>query len=191
MATGIFSFVEPIRIAPGGVNGIALMVNYLTGAPVGAVTLAINVPLIVIGWRMLGRDCVIKTLITALISSFVLDRLVTPYFPQYEGDTLLAAVFGGALMGLGMAVIFRRGSTTGGTDIVSHIIKLKRPLMPIGMALLAVDSVVIILSVIVFGDLEAGMYAVICLYATVKVIDMLVPNVQAVREKTVRGAKKA
>ncbi len=187
MSIGIFSFVEPINIAPGGVSGIALMANYLAGVPVGAAALAINVPLIIAGWRFLGKECVIKTIITATISSIVLDWVVTPFFPQYEGSPLLAAVFGGALMGLGMSIIFRRGSTTGGTDIVSHIIKLKWPLMPIGMALLAVDSTVIAASVLVFGNIESGMYAIICLYWTVKVIDMLVPNVKDTMEETVRG----
>lgn len=181
LSVGIYSFVEPIDIAPGGVSGIALMVNYVTGAPVGLVSFIINVPLIAIGWRILGRECVLKTLVTAAISYIMLDKVVTPFFPRYEGDVLLAAVFGGALMGLGMSIIFRRGSTTGGTDIISHILKQKRPLLPLGRALLAVDAAVIASSVFVFGRIEAAMYSLICLYATVEVIDSMVPNVHDAR----------
>lgn len=183
LSIGIYSFVEPINIAPGGVSGIALMVNYLTGFPVGLTSFLINVPLICVGWKILGRECVMKTLITAVISAVMLDRVVSPYFPQYEGDAMLAAVFGGAMMGFGMGVIFRRGSTTGGTDIVSHIIKHKNPHLPLGRALLAVDSAVIAASVAVFGHIEAGMYALVCLYATVEVIDAMLP----VRSRSERG----
>ncbi len=187
LSVGIYSFVEPINIAPGGVSGIALMVNHVCGAPVGLVSFLINVPLIVIGRRILGRECIVKTIITAIISSVMLDKVVTPFFPQYEGDVLLAAVFGGALMGLGMSVIFRRGSTTGGTDIISHILKHKRPLLPLGRALLMVDAAVIVSSVFVFGRIEAAMYSLICLYSTVEVIDSIVPNVHDARTDVFMG----
>lgn len=167
------------------------MVNYLTGAPVGLVSFLINVPLIVLGWRILGRDCVVKTIITAVISAIMLDEVVSPFFPQYEGDVLLAAIFGGVLMGLGMSVIFRRGSTTGGTDIVSHILKHKKPLLPLGRALLIVDAAVILSSVIVFGHIESAMYALVCLYATVEVIDAIVPNVYDAKRDVILGQKAA
>ena len=176
LAVGIYSFVEPLKIAPGGVSGIALMINYLTDLPVGMVTFAINVPLVIVAWIVLGRDFAVKTLVTALISTVMLDNVVTPVFPQYVGDKLLSAIVGGVLMGLGMGLVFRRGSTTGGTDIISCIIKEKRPNLPIGRALLTVDITVIIFSMIVFKTVETGMYAAVCLYATAEAIDSVVPD---------------
>ena len=179
LAVGIYSFVEPLKIAPGGVSGIALMINYITGLPVGTVTFAINIPLMIVAWIVLGRSFAVKTFVTALISTVILDNVVTPVFPQYVGDKLLAAIVGGVLMGLGMGLIFRRGSTTGGTDIISCIIKEKRPRLSIGRVLLTVDLTVIISSMLVFKTVETGMYAAVCLYATAEAIDSVVPNRRA------------
>lgn len=179
LAVGIYSFVEPLKIAPGGVSGLALMINYLTGAPVGMTTFLINLPLIAAAWIFLGARFASKTVVTALISSFVLDRAVTPFFPQYVGDKLLAAIFGGVLMGLGMGVIFTRGSTTAGTDIISYIVKKNKPQISIGRALLAVDFVIIIISVMVFKNIETGMYASVCLYSTAEAIDSVCPGVRS------------
>jgi uncharacterized membrane-anchored protein YitT (DUF2179 family) len=190
LSIGIYSFVEPINIAPGGVSGIALMVNYLTNLPVGLVSFLLNVPIIVAGYRLLGGKCVRKTIITAIISAVMLDEIVEKILPQYEGDIMLASLFGGALMGLGMSIIFRRGSTTGGTDIISHILKAKKPVLSLGRAILAVDSAVIISSVIVYGKIEAAMYSLICLYATVETIDKAVPEVKNVRENVIMETKR-
>ena len=107
-ALGVWCFIEPCRIAPGGVSGMALLVNYLTAVPVGIMTLVLNIPLLISSYLCLNRKMTWKTIQTVLIMSLVLDGLVTPLFPQYVGDKLLSSVFGGILAGVGMAMIFMR-----------------------------------------------------------------------------------
>ncbi len=172
-ALGVWCFIEPCRIAPGGVSGMALLVNYLTGVPVGVMTLVLNIPLLISSYLCLNRKMTWKTIQTVLIMSLVLDGLVTPLFPQYVGDKLLSSVFGGILAGVGMAMIFMRDSTTGGGDILAKLLQKRFPYMHTGYALMMTDAVVIAASVLVFGKLEAALYGMISMVATTQTIDAI------------------
>ncbi len=172
-ALGVWCFIEPCRIAPGGVSGMALLVNYLTAVPVGIMTLVLNIPLLISSYLCLNRKMTWKTIQTVLIMSLVLDGLVTPLFPQYVGDKLLSSVFGGILAGVGMAMIFMRDSTTGGGDILAKLLQKRFPYMHTGYALMMTDAVVIAASVLVFGKLEAALYGMISMVATTQTIDAL------------------
>ncbi|NBH71285.1 YitT family protein [Clostridiaceae bacterium] len=172
-ALGVWCFIEPCMIAPGGVSGMALLINYLTKLPVGAMTLALNVPLLVSSYVCLNRRMTWKTIRTVLIMTLVLDGLVTPFVPQYVGDKLISSVFGGILVGVGMALIFMRDSTTGGGDILAKLLQKRFPYMHTGYALMVVDMVVIGASVLVFGKLEAALYGLISMVATTQTIDAL------------------
>lgn len=172
-ALGVWCFIEPCRIAPGGVSGMALLVNYLTAVPVGVMTLVLNIPLLISSYLCLNRKMTWKTIQTVLIMSLVLDGLVTPLFPQYVGDKLLSSVFGGILAGVGMAMIFMRDSTTGGGDILAKLLQKRFPYMHTGYALMMTDAVVIAASVLVFGKLEAALYGMISMVATTQTIDAL------------------
>ena len=172
-ALGVWCFIEPCRIAPGGVSGMALLVNYLTAVPVGVMTLVLNIPLLISSYLCLNRKMTWKTIQTVLIMSLVLDGLVTPLFPQYVGDKLLSSVFGGILAGVGMAMIFMRDSTTGGGDILAKLLQKRFPYMHTGYALMMTDSVVIAASVLVFGKLEAALYGMISMVATTQTIDAI------------------
>ncbi len=172
-ALGVWCFIEPCRIAPGGVSGMALLVNYLTAVPVGIMTLVLNIPLLISSYLCLHRKMTWKTIQTVLIMSLVLDGLVTPLFPQYVGDKLLSSVFGGILAGVGMAMIFMRDSTTGGGDILAKLLQKRFPYMHTGYALMMTDAVVIAASVLVFGKLEAALYGMISMVATTQTIDAL------------------
>ena len=162
---GTHSFVMPANIAPGGAVGLALIVNYLSGLPVGILTIFLNIPLLALAWFMLSKRFVITTGIACGVCSVILDFGITPFLPVYEGDRLMSSLFGGILVGIGMACIFMTGSTTGGTDILGYIMQKKKPHISIGKALLMVDGVILLLSIYVFQNVEAGLFGLISLFA--------------------------
>lgn len=172
-ALGTWCFIEPCRIAPGGVSGIALLINFITGFPVGIMTFVLNVPLLLSAWILLDRKMAVKTIQTVVIMTVVLDFAVTPLFPQYIGDRLISSVFGGILVGVGMALIFMRNSTTGGGDIIAKLLQRRFPYMHTGYALMLIDMVVIGLSILVFRGLEAALYGLISMVCTTQTIDAL------------------
>ena len=174
IAVGIYSFSEKINVAPGGVSGIAIMVKYLTGLPVGGVSLLINIPLLIIAYKFMGKQFTVKTIYAILIYAVVIASIVTPFFPQYEGDRMLGAIFGGVLIGAGLGLVFTRGASTGGTDIIGYLVEKKYPHIPIGKALLFVDCVILAVSVFVFKNIESALYGVVMLYAQSMVINKLV-----------------
>lgn len=172
-SVGTHSFVAPANIAPGGASGLALMVNFVTGLPVGILTMAVNIPLLVLAWIYLSRGFAISTAISCTVCSIMLDVLVAPVFPVYSGDRLLSSLFGGVIVGAGMALIFQSGSSTGGSDIFGYILQKKKPHLSIGRALIIVDGVVLALSIFVFKNVESGLLGLISLYACTRVIDTI------------------
>lgn len=174
MSVGIYCFVEQAGTAPGGVSGIAIMLKYLLGLPVGTMILLINIPLLYLSWRYMGKRMTMKTLRTLLVNSIMLDGVVTPFFPAYAGDRMLASIFGGLCIGAGLAVIFLRGSTTAGTDIICHMLAMKYPHVSIGRMIMLTDCLVIGLSMLVYGSIEAGLFGVVALFCQTRVIDGLV-----------------
>ena len=114
-AAGIYTFAGNAGFAPGGVSGLALILNYLFGLPVGTVTLLFNIPLVLISYRAVGRQLLIKSAKTMLISSLFLD-VVFPFVPMYDGNRLMASIYSGVFMGAGMALFYIRGSSSGGID---------------------------------------------------------------------------
>lgn len=171
---GTQCFVTPANIAPGGAVGIALMVNYLTGIPVGMMTLMVNLPLLVLAWFYLSRKFVIRTAVACGISSVIMDFLIAPIFPMYGGDRLLSSLYGGILIGVGMAFIFLAGSTTGGSDVVGYLLQKKYPHVSIGRALLSIDGIILSTSILAFRNVDAALFGLISLYAQTKVIDTII-----------------
>ncbi len=169
---GLSCFAAPKEIAPGGVSGIAVMINYLTDIPLGTLTLLMNIPLTILAWIFLGKAFTIKTLKSVFVLSMILNYAM-PFVPVYEGDYIIAALLGGVMMGAGLAAVFMRGSTTGGTDIVCRLIQLRYRHVPIGKVMMAVDFVVLASSVLVFHNIEAGLYGLICIYTMDKTIDAI------------------
>lgn len=174
LAMGIHCFVEPANIAPGGVSGIAIMINFVTNLPIGILTFVINIPILILSYRYLGRSFTLKSTRTLIISTLILDFFVTPLFPIYEGDRLLGSVFGGILMGIGLAMVFLRGSTTAGGDILSYLLKLKFPFLPIGRALLVIDCIILVASMAVFRNIESGLFGLVSIYVCTKIIDSII-----------------
>ena len=173
MGIGIYSFAEQADIAPGGLSGIAILFKYLWDLPVGVMILIMNIPLLLIAWKYLGKRFAIRTLRTVVLSSVILDVVVTPLAFVYAGDRLLSAIASGVCLGAGLGVIFARGSTTGGTDIISCLVERKNPHLQVGGILTAVDILIIALSIAVFGNLESGLYGIVALYAQGRVMDAI------------------
>lgn len=171
---GTHCFVSPANIAPGGASGLALMVNYICGLPIGVLTMLVNIPLLILAWIYLSRGFAIKTAISCGVCSIILDMLVAPVFPVYQGERLMCSLFGGIIVGIGMAFVFLSGSTTGGSDILGYILQKKKPYMSIGRALMIVDGVVLVFSIFVFKNIESGLFGLIALYAQTRVIDGII-----------------
>ena len=169
---GVYTFALKGGFAPGGLSGLALIVNYLFGLPVGTVSLVLNIPIILCTYKTLGHRFFIKSLRTMLISTAII-ALVRPLFPVYEGNRLLAAVFSGILMGAGLSIIYMRGSSTGGADFLIHTAKRKAPHMSFGQISLAMDGVIILLGVPAFGDIDSALYGMIAAFALTIVMDKI------------------
>lgn len=189
LAIGIYCFSEQAAIAPGGVSGIAIILKYLFHLPVGIMTVVINIPILYLGFRYIGKRFTMRSLITLIISSVILDFVVTPYFPQYTGDRMLASIFGGVCMGAGLGIIFLRGSTTAGTDIISCLLERRFPHIQIGTALMFVDCVILGASILVFGNLESGLFGLVALFCQTKVIDGIIYGLDRGREVLIMSSK--
>lgn len=170
-AVGLVIFLIPNKIAAGGVSGLATVIYYLTGFPVGTAMLLFNVPLFIIGVKVLGRHVGFRTLYGIIILSVGTD-LLGPYLPLLTHDPLLASLYGGAVCGLGMGLVFKFRGTTGGTDLVAALLHRFFPTISIGQGLLIIDAFVIALAGVVFNA-ELALYAVVALFVSSKVIDLI------------------
>ena len=176
-AVEVNAFTAPNNIAAGGVTGIATMLNYLFHTPIGLVSFLINAPIVVWAVVEIGYKLVAKTM-AAIVCTSVLIDLFSHFIPAYRGDPILVALFAGACEGVGLSLIFIRGATTGGTDLVA---RLGRRLLHISMGklMLAVDGVIVAVSAFVFGSVENAMYACIVIFVSTKLIDAILYGTDA------------
>ena len=165
------SFFLRLKIAPGGVSGLATVIHYLSGFSVGTIVFALNIPLFIAGFLAFGKKFSVKTLIATVLLSVLLDT--TLWLPQVTDDLLLASIFGGMIMGCGMALVFKGGATTGGTDILAKVVNKYFPAFNISEQLFVIDGMVVIFAMIVFRDFDIGLYAIIAIWLSAKVIDIV------------------
>lgn len=175
IALSINMFFLKVKITPGGVSGLATVIYYLTGISVGTVVFAINIPLFIAGFFAFGKRYSVKTLFATLLLSVVLDT--TTFLPQVTDDMLLAAIFGGLLMGAGMALVFKGGATTGGTDVAAKLVIKYFPRFNISEQLFFIDGLVVITAMIAFRNFDVGLYSIITIWISAKVIDLLFEGV--------------
>ena len=176
-ALGQLYFIKPLHIPMGGVSGLALVANFLWSMPIGVVTIVLNIPLLFLGWRNMGREFFIKTTFAIVVSSVFTD-LLEPLLPAFDGEMLIAALYGGVVMGVGYGMIFRAGGTTGGVDIVSKWLNGKMDL-PIGTTNFAINTFVIVGSALIYGNIDSALYAMITSYVTSMIIDKMVYGMDA------------
>lgn len=189
LAAGFVFFINPYNIVPGGVYGIGIVVHHLTagmfsfwptGIPIGLFGLVLNVPLTIIGIKVLGPRFGIKTIIGFVLTSVFMD-LLTMVVGENDplglaDDILMACVFGGVLIGFGLGLIFKSKATSGGSDIVAMIIA-KHTRLPLGQLMIYVDSVIVLFGLAVFQDWKIPLYSWIVIFITGKVIDITMQGV--------------
>ena len=186
LAAGFVLFIDPHRIAPGGVYGIGIITHYLTqgmfswapqGLPIGTVGLILNIPLTILGIKILGPRFGVKTVIGFLLSSVFIDLLhgFFGYAPLVD-DALLSSIFGGVFIGFGLGLIFKSKATSGGSDIIAMIFA-KYTRLPLGQLMIYVDSSIVLLALLAFKDWKIPLYSWIVIYITGKVIDMTIQGV--------------
>jgi uncharacterized membrane-anchored protein YitT (DUF2179 family) len=178
LAMGFVFFITPYKIVPGGVYGIGIVLHHLIGVPVGLTGLALNIPLTIIGIRILGPRFGIKTIVGFVLASIFIDGITWIWgeAPLVEDDALLSSIFGGVLIGFGLGLIFKSRATSGGSDIVAMILA-KYTRMPLGQLLIMVDSVIVIVGLIAFGDWKIPLYSWIVIFITGKVIDITMEGI--------------
>ena len=169
-------FTVPNDIAPGGVSGLATALAYITPIRVSAWTLMMNIPLMIAAWRKLGPRAIFFTLIATLLLSFFIE-IGDRFLPKYCSDTLVASLMGGVVSGLGMGMLFIRGISTGGTDLLALILKKLLPNLPTGTLLRFVDATVVVIATLIFRDFDVAIYSAITIYVCSKVIDALTQGV--------------
>lgn len=163
-------FLTPNSIAPGGVTGIATILNHLFQLPVGTVSLALNIPLFLIGYKAMGRIFVFRSLVATVLFSVLIDLL--PFRPMTM-DPLLATLYGGVLLGAGLGLIMRGGATTGGSDMVARMVNKKLSFISTGAFLFIIDCVVVLAAGILIGTSEA-LYALINIFLSAKIMDAVI-----------------
>lgn len=175
VALSINMFFLRLKIAPGGVSGLSTVLHYITNIPVGTIVILLNIPLFVIGILEFGKKFLLKTIVSTIYMSFVLNN--TLFLPQITEDMFLAAVFGGSIMGLGLALVFKSGATTGGTDIAAKVVNKYLPMFQISEQLFCIDALVVLTAMIAFRDFDIGLYSIISILVSAKVIDIVFEGV--------------
>jgi len=162
-------FYLPNKIAPGGVSGISTIVNSLWGWEPAYVQWALNIPLFIAGVIFLGYRYGIKTLFGTFFVPFVV--FLTKNWEPWTLNPLLASLFGGMIVGLGLGIVFRCNASTGGTDVAAQILS-KFTHISLGKCVILIDGFVVITAMIIF-DIEKGLFALIALFVTSKTIDIV------------------
>ncbi len=166
-------FLIPHHFVPGGVSGIAIILNYFFKLPVGAMIIVLNIPIFLFGLRTMGKKYVLKSLVGMILSSVMIDVFYEALKIRSATDNkVLAAIYGGILLGIGLGIVFRGRASTGGSDIVGMVVS-KYTGISIGFGILVADFVIISASGFAFRDLEAPLYGYIVLFLSTKVIDMI------------------
>ena len=162
-------FLEPCQIAPGGLTGVAMIINSFTDWPVGITSLVLNVPLFIVGYRSMGRVFAFRSLVATVLFSLMIDLLP---LRAITVEPILGTLYGGILLGIGLGFILRGGATTGGTDMAARMVHKYLPFLSVGMFLFLIDCVVVVAAWIFIGSSEA-LYALICIFVSGKAVDMV------------------
>ena len=171
-AVAITFFFVPHRLLSGGVGGISIMIQYLTGYSSGIFIFLINIPLLILGFRKLSKPFMIFTFISSNLLSLYLVMLKQMSLNFYVEDILLSAVFGGVLNGIGMGILFRNATSQGGLDILAMIAR-KQWNLNIGYALMGMNFVIVSTASVLFG-IERGMYTLIAMYIAYQCVDKVI-----------------
>lgn len=180
---GVHFFISPNDIAPGGVTGIAIILTEFWGISVGTLIFLLNIPLIIAGFILLNKTTMIKTMISVVLIT-IFTNLAEMFVPVYDasgGNGIVAAIFGGAAMGIGLGLGYNRESTSGGTDILTKIIGKYHTDFKLGAIQAALDGIVVLLGFAVFRDVNTVLFAAIAIFVQSKLTDTIVYGSQESR----------
>lgn len=175
MAAGVSLFLLPNELSTGGFSGIATIVYYFFKVPMGVTVLALNIPLLIIAYFKIGKQLFARSIYGTIVFSLMIDLIdkITPL----THDRFLGCIYGGIFAGIGTAIILKFDASTGGSDLLSHIIRVYKKQYKSSSLILAVDTVVIALNVIFFKNIEIGLYSAIAIFLMGKMIDLIFEGV--------------
>ncbi|MVB12976.1 putative 5xTM membrane BCR, YitT family [Caprobacter fermentans] len=171
-AVSVRMFTAPNHIAPGGVTGLSTVINYLSGLPIGMMSLLLNIPIFIWAVLQIGYKLVGKTMIATVFVASAID-ILSVLIPPYSGNPMLAAIFGGLLDGTGLSLVFMRGATTGGTDLIARLLNRRVRFVSMGKLMLCVDFVIVVISAIAYRSIESALYALIAIFVSSRMIDTI------------------
>ncbi len=180
---GVHFFITPNDIAPGGVTGIAIILTNFWGISVGTLIFLLNIPLIIAGFILLNKTTMIKTMISVVLIT-VFTNLAEMFVPVYDasgGNGVIAAIFGGAAMGIGLGLGYNRESTSGGTDILTKIIGKYHTDFKLGAIQAVLDGIVVVMGFVVYRDVNTVLFAAIAIFVQSKLTDTIVYGSQESR----------
>ena len=163
---------DTVALSTGGVTGIATIVYYLFKIPVGTFSLILNIPILIFTFLRLGKTLLINSVIGSVVYSIFMDLL--DKLPAFTNDGLLASIYGGVLLGIGTGIVLNAKATTGGTELVSNLIQTYNLNYRTSTLIMIIDSSIVLLNVIVFKEIEIGLYSAISIIIMGKVIDIIV-----------------
>ncbi len=178
-AIGISLFLSHSNVVAGGVSGVGIILHGLYGFPIGLFMLITNIPILLIGFKMLGRSFLLKTIYGTIMFSVFTD--LTSYIRAFSQDILLSALVGGALIGIGMGCVFLVGATTGGVDVLAKILNKFFPVIDVGKCLFFIDFIIILASGIVFANYELCLYGIISLLVVTYLIDNIIQGANSAK----------
>jgi len=179
IASGYVFFITPHRIVPGGIYGISIMLHHTLGTPVGLTAILFNVPLALIGIKVLGPRFGAKTFTGFTFTSAFIDGLswLAQGRPVVEDDVLLSALFGGAIIGLGVGMLFKAKATCGGTDVLAMMLG-KWTGKPLGRLMMMVDGIIVVLGAVVFENWAIPLLSLLAIYMMGQVIDLVMQGLR-------------
>lgn len=162
-------FLVRNNIAAGGFSGIATVIHYLTGLPVGAMVLFMNIPLFFLSWKSVGHRFFAICVASTVIMSVAIDMFAS--LPLFTTDRLMASVYGGVLSGFSVGLLYHAGGASGGSDLLARLINRIMPHVSIGRLLIIIDGIVIIFAAIIYKNAESALYAAITIYIAARITD--------------------
>ena len=178
IAIGVYNFAANSGFPVAGISGIALIFYHLFGLPIGVMTVVLNVPIILLCYKLLGKEFLLRSLKTMIIAWPLMD-IVAPMLPVYSGDRMLSAICVGVFSGLGYALIYLRNSSTGGADFIIMSIRALKPHLSIGKIAFITDVVIVGLGGVLFGDTDSIIYGLILTYILSTVVDKVMYGIDA------------
>ncbi len=186
LALGVVLFLAPNQIVTGGTPGVAILLHFIVDLPIGGLMVLINLPLLLIGWKLLGRAFALRTVGAILLTSLLIDLFAELLnLPALSNNTLLATLYGGIAVGLGVGLILRGNASAGGSTIIARIVASRSHIKP-GQVIFGLDLLIVLATAVVLRNIEPALWSLIGIYVTAKCIDTILTG--APTEKVVHIA---